>query len=287
VGEFAFNNNTAVTFGPAPERTLVLTGTNTGNNTLEATIPNATDGGVVGVTKSGAGKWVLTGNSTYTGATNVNEGTLLINGGLLGTGVTTVAAGGALGGTGSLAGNVLFEEGSMFVAEFASGMIDPLAFTGNVDLSALANTLNVIGTGTGSSWVIATYGGSLTGTFENITTGFTIDYGTGSNSQITLNLSGPGGVPGDYNQNGTVDAADYVVWRNNLGAGSLPNEGGISPGNVDSEDYNFWRSRFGATSGAGAGLGSSNVPEPSSILLIGLALISLAGIRIRRSNVAQ
>jgi fibronectin-binding autotransporter adhesin len=286
VGDIAFGNNTRVTFGPAPERALTLTGSNTANNTLASVIPNASDGGVVGVTKAGAGKWVLTGNNTYTGATNVDEGTLLINGNHAGAGVTTVAAGGALGGTGSLAGSVLFEGGSSFVTEFASGMIDPLAITGNIDLTALANSLNVTGTGTGSSWVIATYGGTLAGTFENITSGFTVDYGTGSNSQITLNLTGPMGVAGDYNQNGIVDAADYVLWRNNLGAGSLPNEGGISPGMVDADDYTFWRSRFGATSGAGSGFGSSNIPEPTSIVLFGLALYGLVSAtrRIRKAE---
>ena len=41
------------------------------------------------------------------------------------------------------------------------------------------------------------------------------------------------------------------------------------PGAVDTADYNFWRSRFGFTSGAGAGLGSSNIPEPASFVLIG------------------
>jgi fibronectin-binding autotransporter adhesin len=282
IGDIAFGINTPVTFGPAPERALTLTGMNTGNNTLAAIIPNASDGGVVGVTKAGAGKWILTGSNTYTGATNVDEGTLLINGNQTGTGTTTVAAGAALGGTGSLGGNVLFEGGGQFVTEFVSGMIDPLAIAGNVDLSALGNALNVISTGTGSSWVIATYTGSLTGAFEIITTGFSVDYGTGANSQITLNLAGPGGVLGDYNQNGTVDAADYVLWRNNLGAGSLPNEGGISPGNVDVADYNFWRSRFGATAGAGIGVGASNIPEPSTALILGIAMMGLFGISRRR-----
>jgi autotransporter-associated beta strand protein len=262
-------------------RTFTLTGSNTDNNTFAPLIsdaPVSTGGGVttVNVAKTGPGKWILTGNNTYTGTTTVNAGTLLINGNQSGSGLTSVTAGATLGGTGSLAGGVTFQEGSTFRTEFVSGMIDPLAITGNVDLSALANSLSVIGTGTGSSWVIATYTGSLTGTFETITSGFSVDYGTGSNSQITLNLAGPGGVAGDYNQNGIVDAADYVLWRNNLGAGSLPNEGGISPGMVDADDYTFWRSRFGATSGAASGFGPSNVPEPASIVLIGLALCSLA-----------
>jgi fibronectin-binding autotransporter adhesin len=278
---FAFSLDTQITFGAAPERTLTLTGSNSDSNSLAAVIPNASDGGVVGVSKSGTGKWVLTGNNTYTGATNVTGGTLLVNGTHTGTGITTVAGGGALGGTGSLGGNLILDEGGSLVTEFVSGLIDPLAIAGNLNLSALANSLTVTGTGTGTSWVIATYTGSLTGTFESITSGFSIDYGSGSNSQITLS-AGPMGVPGDYNQNGVVDSADYVLWRNSVGPGSLPNEGGISPGVVDTADYNFWRARFGATSAAGSGIGGSLVPEPGSLYAIAAALVGLVGTGTRR-----
>ena len=46
-------------------------------------------------------------------------------------------------------------------------------------------------------------------------------------------------TPGDYNSNGIVDAADYVVWRDNIGNGfSLPNDD--SPG-VGHDDYTRWR----------------------------------------------
>jgi hypothetical protein len=70
-------------------------------------------------------------------------------------------------------------------------------------------------------------------------------------------VSGPGGVLGDYNNNGTVDAADYVLWRN---GGPLQNEG-ATPGNVTPDDYTFWRSRFGAIAGSGTGAVAA-VPEP-------------------------
>jgi hypothetical protein len=56
---------------------------------------------------------------------------------------------------------------------------------------------------------------------------------------------------GDYNGNGAVDAADYVLWRN---GGPLQNEG-TTPGAVTPEDYNVWRANFGKTAdspGAGA-----------------------------------
>ena len=45
---------------------------------------------------------------------------------------------------------------------------------------------------------------------------------------------------GDYNNNGTVDSADYVLWRN---GGPLQNEG-VGPGAVTQEDYNVWRGKL-------------------------------------------
>jgi hypothetical protein len=83
------------------------------------------------------------------------------------------------------------------------------------------------------------------------------------------------GVPGDYNKNGIVDAADYSIWRDHLSQSfQLDNEGGISPGVVDAADYTFWKSRFGAISGSGSGGGSlvggaaGAVPEPTTGLLL-------------------
>jgi hypothetical protein len=63
----------------------------------------------------------------------------------------------------------------------------------------------------------------------------------------------PAGVPGDYNANGNVDAADYVLWRN---GGPLANEVD-APGTVNAADYDAWRARFGNAAGTG-----TNVPEP-------------------------
>jgi hypothetical protein len=72
----------------------------------------------------------------------------------------------------------------------------------------------------------------------------------------------PVGVPGDYNVNGTVDAADYALWRK---GGPLQNEVD-APGTVNAADYTAWRARFGNTSGSGLGVGS--VPEPTSMMLL-------------------
>jgi len=78
--------------------------------------------------------------------------------------------------------------------------------------------------------------------------------------------TGSSGVPGDYNGNGRVDMADYVLWRN---GGPLQNEI-TDVGTVSAADYTAWRGAFGnaAGSGSGSGLGSAAVPEPTTAVLL-------------------
>jgi hypothetical protein len=75
------------------------------------------------------------------------------------------------------------------------------------------------------------------------------------------------GVAGDYNGNGVVDEADYVLWRK---GGPLQNEVN-TVGTVDATDYDAWRARFGNISGSGSGVGSTAVPEPASVFLLMLS----------------
>lgn len=84
-------------------------------------------------------------------------------------------------------------------------------------------------------------------------------------------------LAGDYNQDGTVDAADYVVWRNRLGSvTSLPND--LTPG-VDETDYTVWKENYGNTIG-GAAL--AQVPAPTAILLLTLGLLPVGCWRAQR-----
>ena len=72
-------------------------------------------------------------------------------------------------------------------------------------------------------------------------------------------------LPGDYNENGTVDTADYVVWREQLVSNSsqtLPNDGTLG---VGFDDYITWRANFGNTAPT-SGFAAA-IPEPSSALL--------------------
>jgi hypothetical protein len=92
----------------------------------------------------------------------------------------------------------------------------------------------------------------------------------------------------DYNHNGVVDMADYVLWRNTLNQNVTPGSGADGNGNgvVDQADYGVWRANFGNGGGPGAGSGSvstSAVPEPVSALLLAIgAVVFCTSIRPRR-----
>jgi hypothetical protein len=77
-------------------------------------------------------------------------------------------------------------------------------------------------------------------------------------------------APGDYNDDGSVNAADYVVWRDTIGqTGLLLPADGNGNGTVDAPDYDEWRRNFGTVSQIAAD--SIAAPEPSSwILFVGL-----------------
>jgi hypothetical protein len=87
------------------------------------------------------------------------------------------------------------------------------------------------------------------------------------------------GIPGDYNDNGVVDAGDYVLWRK---GGPLQFEVD-TPGTVNAADYTAWRVRYGKTT-AGAGSGSidvSTIPEPAAIVLVMVGIILQVSYRRR------
>jgi alpha-tubulin suppressor-like RCC1 family protein len=80
-------------------------------------------------------------------------------------------------------------------------------------------------------------------------------------------------LPGDFNQDGSVDAADYVMWRKTggqTGAGLAAD--GDQDHQIDAGDYEVWRGRFGTSLGNGAHAsgtnGVSTVPEPAVLFLL-------------------
>jgi hypothetical protein len=94
---------------------------------------------------------------------------------------------------------------------------------------------------------------------------------------------------GDYNDDRVVNAADYTLWRNLLGADvELPND--ETPGSVREEDYCVWKSHFGESLNEGESTGASafqpggeGVPEPVSLVLLALGAGSFL-LRTRRPS---
>jgi hypothetical protein len=83
-------------------------------------------------------------------------------------------------------------------------------------------------------------------------------------------------LPGDYNINGVVDAADYSLWRDEVGSSTvLANV--TTPGSVLPADYDRWANNFGATAATVSGM---TIPEPTALVVAGLALLNVL---LRRS----
>jgi hypothetical protein len=105
------------------------------------------------------------------------------------------------------------------------------------------------------SWdyfVMTTGGESVSDDFDWLIDNFTVEV-IGSNE--------PGGVSGDYNSDGRVDAADYVVWRKN---------------NIDGQQgYAIWRANFGRLGGTGVGVSLAAVPEPATAVMLIVACLGL------------
>jgi autotransporter-associated beta strand protein len=185
------------------------------------------------------------------GLTKHGAGTLILgNAGNSYAGDTTLLAGGPL----SITAPFLSDNADVYLT---TGSVFNLNFSGSDTIRSLFVD--------GAAQATGTYGAADLG-------GLLI---TGSGTLTVTEL--PLGLEGDYNQDGVVDAADYVVWRKNVGAETLPNRGQGISGIVGDEDYNVWRSRYGdaSTEGAETGVSSAAVPEPNGSLL---ALVAVSGL---------
>jgi hypothetical protein len=96
--------------------------------------------------------------------------------------------------------------------------------------------------------------------------------GAGDHIYVVSRIGASSQLTGDYNHNGVVDAADYVVWRKGLGT------------TYTQPDYDVWRAHFGQTVGSGAGASvSPTVPEPAACALL---MFAAAGWCFRRGCAA-
>jgi autotransporter-associated beta strand protein len=131
-GALVFNSPAATALtGTDTARTITLTGTSTGGNTLAATIGN-NGAGATTLSKTGAGRWIVSGANTYSGGTTITNGVLSVqntSGSGTGTGPVTASTGGTLGGTGTIGGAVTINSG---------GRLAPGASVGTLTVGSLS-----------------------------------------------------------------------------------------------------------------------------------------------------
>jgi hypothetical protein len=137
---------------------------------------------------------------------------------------------------------------------------------------------------------LVTSSGGRTGTFANAILPelpggffFELEY-----TAFSVNLA-VAGIAGDYNENGVVDAGDYVVWRKMyLQSGSALAADGNFDGVVDDDDYDVWLGAFGQMApGSGSGsvaVAPSLVPEPALATWFVGAFVAMTISRRRRTS---
>jgi T5SS/PEP-CTERM-associated repeat protein len=139
---------------------------------------------------------------------------------------------------------------------------------GTLDVDLLSGFMPALG----ETFEILTAAGGINGTFDTellptLSGNLVLDV-VYSPTAVSLVAA----LPGDFNGNAQVDAADYVVWRKT---------GGSQAG------YNTWRANFGESPGGGS-VASANatVPEPASLVMVIAAFVGVSTWRLRAWKVS-
>jgi hypothetical protein len=217
---------------------------------------------------------VVTGGGSVVGASGSITGSGMIVGDL--ENVEGIVAPGNSPGTLTIDGDYTQGSGGTLAIEIAGNtpgdQYDRLVISGQ---ASLAGTLNVtlIDSFTpldGDTFDILDFS-SVSGDFDllNLPGGF--DWNWDVNTGVLSVGSVVGGLAGDYDGNGVVDAADYTIFQDNLGGDSaVLNGNGSGAVTVVQADYLRWVANFGS-SAAGSDSSGAAVPEPSSLALVLLA----------------
>ncbi len=275
-GALVFTGN--ITSGNS-SKTLTLTGTSTHANEISGVISNNSVTEITSLTKSGSGKWVLSsasGNS-YSGTTNVSNGTLVANcstGSSTGTGAVVVGTDGILGGSGRVAPTVA--NGITVSGTLAPG--DGFG-TLTVDLSGTSGTVTML-SGSGFQYQLGSAGSMATpGTSDLLTIvgAAANDFSFSSNNIDFLNT----GAMGFYKLFDT-SSDNPNTWTGLTVSGTGLITGGLTVSNL-ANGYTgnliMGGNSFGGTSGD---IYLQVIPEPGAALLGSLGALAL--LRRRRTS---
>lgn len=262
-----FNTASNATTGAGANRLLTLQGSNTGANTISGVIQDNTVSGTgtgtatVGLTKAGSGTWTLTGQNTYTGATIINAGKLVVgvNGAGSLTSAVTVNAG-TLGGSGSTTGAVTIGDGNGSQDAFIAPGNSPGTFTTTSTITFASD---------------AVYAFELNSTNGSASSDQIIAKGVTINSAAVFAFSdlGNGSLPSGM-QFIAISNTDTTPINGRFS--NLPDGATITGNNGETYTASY-------TGGDGNDLVLTAIPEPSTwgMLVAGLGML-FAGQRLRR-----
>lgn len=259
----------------------------------------STGGGLI---KNGAGRLTLAAANTYTGATEINSGTLIVNGSLGNQSAVTVKVGTSLSGTGTINGPVTTVGGTSIVApgdaaigtlrtgttrltgilaaEINASASDTLQVAGDLDITNASVAFTSLAAPGAVKYVIVKYSGALTGTFESSTvpSGYELNYDAAA-KEIQLVISGfqsfMGGFPdlsaadrlpaADPDQDGLSNLLEYAL------ADSDPTRPGANPAQLADGALSFRKRSLAVSAGdiayfieASATLGEE--PDPWTVV---------------------
>jgi autotransporter-associated beta strand protein len=214
-----------------------------------ATITSAGLVNITSLTKAGTGKWILSGNNTYTGGTTVSTGTLLINGNsTAATGAVSVSAGATLGGNGTIGGAT-----SLATTAKLDSIGSTLSFTKDA-----ANALNLSG----------------------ITGGGNLLFDLSTNDKVTLTSTTANAL-----NVGTLDFADFTFSGATVGIYTLFDANSAILGSIGTASGDLGGGLTGTLSFGGTNdVLFSVVPEPATWALLAFSLTTVMVLRRRRNS---
>jgi hypothetical protein len=178
----------------------------------------------------------------------------------------TLAPGSSIGST-TIVGNFTTESGAVEIELAAVDSFDSVAVSGSVTLGGdlIVKLLDGYLPDADSQLIILT-GNTISGSFANLSPDGRLNVsGTGatfrvtiSSNQVTLSDFLAATLPDDYNGDGVVDAADYIVWRKTDGTQA---------------GYSNWRTNFGRPINSGS-TATAAVPEPLAAVLLLIGIVT-------------
>lgn len=288
-GNLKFTSAMTSTNGTGAKK-IYLTGSTVGTGEFAGAI---TDFGANtnSLVKTGTGQWSLSGANTYTGATEVREGTLQISSGgsitsaatisntatllVNGTaGAVNVETGGSLGGAGTV-GAVTLNSGSLLKPGNSPGNLTAASSVWNAGATYEWQITSLTGTA-GTDWDLFTVTGGLdlSALSSSATFNLSLDStgalaGFSDTSEYTWTFAKAAGITGLS----STDAGTDISSLFNISATNF--NGGTGPANG-------FKVVVGETSAGYTSLNLMTVPEPSASSLMGIGLAALMIVRTFR-----